>query len=163
MSRSYLLFESEINNKLLKVLQNLADALGLNKITAFEELADLRSKNRSNFSNMFKANLLDISPTLLNRTETILLYLPHNMIVKSGFSQMKFRGSDYQPGMCNQMYDAIRFVNDNILRNAQEKFEFVNELNIEMNKASIRYHDSEKQRLKDERQAQINRLELKKR
>ena len=68
------------------------------------------------------------------------LYLPHNMIVQSWFSKMKFHESDYQPGMRNQLYDALRFVNDNIQRDALEKFEFVNELNIEMNKASIRYH-----------------------
>ena len=63
--------------------------------------------------------------------------------------------------MRNQLHDAIRFVNDNIQPDALEKFELVNELNIEMNKASIRYHVSEKQRLKNERQAQINRIELK--
>ena len=108
MSRSYLLFESEINNKFLKVLQNLADASDLKEVMALNELAGLRSKNiMSNFSDMLKANLLDTSPTLLNLTETILLYLPHIMIVESGFSKMNIHESDYQPGMRNQLYDAI--------------------------------------------------------
>ena len=160
VSRSYLLFESEINNKFSKVLQNLADALDLNKVMALDESADLRSKNiMSNFSDIVKANLLDTS--LLTLKETILLYLSHNMIVESGFSKMKFHESDYQPGMRNQLYDAIRFVNDNIQRDVLENF--VNELNIEMNKSSIRSHQSEKQKLKNERHAQINRIELKER
>lgn len=59
---------------------------------------------------MFADGNLDDSPYLTRLVQKVLLALPHNMIVESGFSMMKSTESVHQSKMTHETYDARRII-----------------------------------------------------
>ena len=68
---------------------------------------------------------------------------PHNMMVESGFSKMKFFEDNYQANFSVDMYNSFRLVADNFSRDAFEDFKSTESLLKLAKSASKMYKDEQ--------------------
>ena len=68
---------------------------------------------------------------------------PHNMMVESGFSKMKFFEDNYQANFSVDMYNSFRLVADNFSRDAFEDFKPTESLLKLAKSASKMYKDEQ--------------------
>ena len=78
----------------------------------------------------------------------MLLFVPHNMTVESGFSRMKFAESDYKSSLSHDLYDGIRLASDYFDRETLEKYEVPAELLRGISQASRFYTSEERKKFK---------------
>ena len=80
-----------------------------------DDYAKLRVKITTEFKliNLFLENELTEFPCISKLVECYSVLCPHNMMVDSGFSKMKFFEDNYQANFSVDMYNSFRLVADN--------------------------------------------------
>ena len=79
----------------------------MNRVNASDELAVLRGESdlTKSLVKLFKSKGLTNSPTLTQLVSTVILFVPHNITVENGFSNMKFNENEYQTRFSDKCYE----------------------------------------------------------
>lgn len=123
--RCHLIHTSEYSEKFLTSFLRLCDALKMNRIKAADEfsLIQVQMKDPVSLEKLFTERKLNDSPCISHVVEVLLLSLPHNMVVESGFSKMKTVESIHQSRMDAATYDARRIICSHFDRKTFERFQ----------------------------------------
>ena len=96
-------------------------------------------KDTVSLEKLFAEGKLNDSPHISHVVEVLLLSLPHNMVVESGFSKMKTVESIYQSRMDAATYDARRIICSHFDRKNFEAFQASQNLMKMISQASAQY------------------------
>ena len=124
--------------------EKLADFFNLSSTQNLDDLAQLRVTQTVSFSlfELFNKKELDAQAPLMKLVESVFVLCPHNVMVESGFSKMKFFENDYRCNLGLEMHNGHRVIADNFDRDDFEDFESTDSL-LESAKASHRRYKEE--------------------
>ena len=146
-----MIYSTDYSEKFMNAFRHLSDAIGIDKLKVTDELSSIRVLYSSDpLTKLFSDFKLVDSPNLTRMVEIVLLALPHNMIVESGFSVMKSTESPYQSRMDSSTYDARRVICSYFDRNNFENFEPPPRLLKLISESCARYKQVSKEKKKIE-------------
>ena len=142
--KCYVLFKQvkDFNDVTLRSLKILAMEMMLPSADVADEYAQLTMKygrEESSLTDLHKQGHLSTCPLLTKLVEKVMVLCPHNMMVESGFSKMKFLEGDQQSSFSLEMYNAFRLVSDFFDRDCFEDFEPPSSLMDKIKLASSEY------------------------
>ena len=122
--RCHIIKSADHDETFLESFKQLCGATQINKVKAVDELSSIRVEHKSDtLEQMFADGRLGGSPHLTRLVQVVLLALPHNMIVESGFSMMKSTETLHQSKMTRETHDARRIISSFFNRNDFEKYQ----------------------------------------
>ena len=129
----------------IRHVKDLSQRFNLSPTDVADDYAKLRVKITTEFKliNLFLENELTEFPCISKLVECCSVLCPHNMMVESGFSKMKFFEDNYQANFSVDMYNSFRLVTDNFSRDAFEDFKPTESLLKLAKSASKMYKDEQ--------------------
>ena len=122
----YIIFQCSLvySDVTIRHLKDLSQRFNLSPTDVADDYAKLRVKITTEFKliNLFLENELTEFPCISKLVECCSVLCPHDMMVESGFSKMKFFEDNYQANFSVDMYNSFRLVADNFSRYAFEDF-----------------------------------------
>ena len=145
--KMYIIFQSSLvySDVTIQHLKDLSQRFNLSPTDVADDYAKLRVKITTEFKliNLFLENELTEFPRISKLVECCSVLCPHNMMVESGFSKMKFFEDNYQANFSVDMYNSFRLVADNFSRDAFEDFKPTESLLKLAKSASKMYKDEQ--------------------
>ena len=119
----------------------LADEFHISPTNVLDEFARLRVNEVITFSLFSLFNKTLSRTSMLHKLiESALVICPHNMMVESGFSKMKYFENEYRGNLRLDMYNAYRIIADNNFdRETFEEFNILHSLVESVKNANKRY------------------------
>ena len=143
----YIIFQSSLvySDVTIRHLKDLSQRFNLSPTDVADDYAKLRVEITTEFKliNLFLENDLTEFPCISKLVECCSVLCPHNMMVESGFSKMKFFEDNYQANFSVDMYNSFRLVADNFSRDAFEDFKPTEPLLKLAKSASKMYKDEQ--------------------
>ena len=129
----------------LGILKDFSQRFNLSPTDVADDYVKLRVKITTEFKliNLFLENELTEFPCISKLVECCSVLCPHNMLVESGFSKMKFFEDNYQANFSVDMYNSFRLVADSFSRDAFEDFKPTESLLKLAKSASKMYKDEQ--------------------
>ena len=123
----YIIFQSSLvySDVTIRHLKDLSQRFNLSPTDIADDYAKLRVKITTEFKliNLFLENELTEFPCISKLVECCSVLCPHNMMVESGFSKMKFFEDNYQANFSVDICNSFRLVADNFFPGCFRRFQ----------------------------------------